>query len=87
MDELIKNIESQIKDIPKYIDPDCTSWSMEEGILLSLNEAKKVIQLRKALAEIRQVACGEKQVADDDTEALHWIYKRIEALNGNKVSK
>ena len=32
------------------------------------------------LAEIQDVASGEKQVAWDDTEGMSWIYKRIASL-------
>ena len=36
--------------------------------------------LVEALSEIEAVSCGEKQVADDDSEGMGWIYKRIQAL-------
>lgn len=36
--------------------------------------------LEAALKEIREVACGETQVAEDDTEGMAYIYRRITAL-------
>jgi hypothetical protein len=38
---------------------------------------------RKLLAKIREAARGELQVADDDSEALEWIAKEIDALLGD----
>ena len=37
-------------------------------------------KLKTALEEIEAVSCGEKQVAEDDSEGMGWIYKRIQAL-------
>ena len=49
MKEIIKNIERQLEDIKKFKEPmDEASWGYEEGVLLSGNEAKAVIeQLKK----------------------------------------
>lgn len=35
--------------------------------------------LREALEEIRQVASGENQVADDDTAGMAWVDRRATA--------
>jgi hypothetical protein len=44
-----------------------------------------VKRLEEALEEIREVASGEKQVADDDTEGLAWVDKKAKsALDGGK---
>jgi len=32
-----------------------------------------------AVLAIREVACGENQVADDDSEGMGWIYRRCES--------
>lgn len=40
-------------------------------------------RLRAALIEIQAVACGERQVADDDTDGLHWIYRAAKAAIEN----
>lgn len=42
----------------------------------------------EALEEIRQVATGERQVGNDDTDGLDWIARRIAALGtpNDKVS-
>lgn len=37
-------------------------------------------ELLDALEEIEAVSCGEKQVANDDSEGMGWIYKRIQAI-------
>ena len=37
-------------------------------------------QYHEAIEEIEAVSCGEKQVAEDDSEGMGWIYKRIQAL-------
>jgi len=37
-------------------------------------------QMEKCLNEIEAVSCGEKQVAENDSEGLGWIFKRIQAL-------
>lgn len=39
-----------------------------------------VDDFRSLVEAIRSVATGENQVANDDTEALAWITKRIDAL-------
>jgi len=39
-------------------------------------------RLRDCLDEIEAVSCGEDQVADDDSEGMGWIYKRIQTLKG-----
>lgn len=39
------------------------------------------VKFMEAIEDIRQVATGEKQVANDDTEGMAWITKRIAALN------
>ena len=58
----------------------------EYGILTD-SEFREIIRrckayegLVEALSEIEAVSCGEKQVADDDSEGMGWIYKRIQAL-------
>lgn len=40
------------------------------------SKGEEIARLREALAEIRQVASGEKQVAQDATEGMAWIDKR-----------
>ena len=35
---------------------------------------------KEVLEEIEGVSCGEIQVAEDDSEGMGWIYKRIQAL-------
>lgn len=40
----------------------------------------------EAIEEIRQVATGERQVGNDDTDGLDWIARRIAALNPPDLS-
>ena len=48
------------------------------------NQHTEIDRLRAELASIRDVACGEAQVAEDDSEAMGWIYRRIvDALKPN----
>lgn len=35
----------------------------------------EISELKDVLEQIRRAACGEDQVADDDTGGLHYIYK------------
>lgn len=46
-------------------------------------------RLTECLNEIESVSCGESQVAEDDSEGMGWIYKRIQALglDGKKESR
>jgi len=46
-------------------------------IVQAINSHEK---MKTALEEIEAVSCGEKQVAEDDSEGMGWIYKRIQAL-------
>jgi len=48
--------------------------------------ADEVDALQSAMQEIVEVASGERQVADDDTEGMAWIDKRARrALAGEKA--
>jgi len=38
-------------------------------------------QLKECLHEIEAVSCGKEQVAEDDSEGMGWVYKRIQALH------
>jgi hypothetical protein len=44
-----------------------------------------VEELLTLIEEIKQVACGEHQVANDDTEGMEWIYKRILAAQQKAI--
>jgi len=46
-------------------------------IVQAINSYKKQSE---ALDEIEAVSCGEKQVTEDDSEGMGWIYKRIQIL-------
>lgn len=46
-----------------------------------------IMHLTRAIEEIRQVATGETQVADDDTGGMEWIAKRIAAINVESAEK
>jgi len=46
---------------------------------------ERILSMRIALADIRRVASGEDQVAENDTEALQWIVDRID--NGSCASE
>jgi len=41
-------------------------------------------QLKNCIKEIEAVSCGEKQVAENDSDGMGWIYKKIQALKGGK---
>ncbi len=43
---------------------------------------ERVERLRQTLTEIEAVACGEEQVADDDTGGLAWIWQRCKVAGG-----
>jgi len=55
----------------------CLTESDLDYIVQAINSYEK---LRELIDEIEAVSCGEKQVADDDSEGMGWIYKRIQAL-------
>ena len=47
-----------------------------------IDKARDILMNWSILDEIRAVACGEKQVANNDTEALQWIVETIDkAIN------
>lgn len=60
-----------------------------EGVSSALLIANKNLDVHKAyrasvssaIEEIRQVATGERQVGNDDTDGLDWIARRIAAVN------
>jgi len=41
-------------------------------------------RLKGCIDEIEAVSCGEEQVAEDDSEGMGWIYKRIQTLKGGE---
>jgi hypothetical protein len=45
-------------------------------------QAEQIKAKDEAIAEIERVACGDDQVADDDSDGMGWIYRRIQALKG-----
>jgi|SRR6185369_8055255 len=62
---------------------ECSGATEEEACAnadLVIQGANHIAELREHLLQIRAVACGEQQVADNDTEALKWIFERIEQL-------
>ena len=42
-----------------------------------MDNLEKYTSALKLLIEIKAIACGEKQVAENDSEGLHVIYKKI----------
>lgn len=52
-----------------------TMWKADSSL------AKWFPMTAEALEEIRQVATGERQVCNDDTDGLDWIARRIAAIN------
>ena len=47
--------------------------------------ADEIERLQDALKEIEAVACGETQVAENDTDGLQWIWKRCQtSLTGGE---
>jgi len=56
-------------------------WAGDMEDLGNGNDLLAIIRWQsEAIEEIRQVATGEKQVVNDDTEGMAWIAKRIAAL-------
>jgi vacuolar-type H+-ATPase subunit I/STV1 len=41
-------------------------------------------KLKTCIDEIEKVSCGEEQVAEDDSEGMGWIYKRIQKMKGGE---
>ncbi len=50
-------------------------------IVVMASDLHKTVELLvDAIEDIRQVAAGEIQIGNDDTEGLEWIVKRIAAV-------
>jgi len=47
----------------------------------------EIEELTTCISDIEAVSCGESQVADNDSDGMGWIYKRIQALKGGKDAK
>jgi hypothetical protein len=71
--------------LPLVDTKDGTLVSLAENCAAEVESLRTELRdMREALTEIRAVACGENQVADDDTEALAWIFRKAEALLSRK---
>ncbi len=64
-DELIKGYKAEILDAAEML----------SGQLKEIEGLKDLVEI------IQAVSCGEEQVAEDDSEGMGWIYKKIEAFN------
>lgn len=60
----------------------CDGCAVEVGLKprRRIDPQARIKELLEAIEEIRQVATGERQVGNDDTDGLDWIARRIAAL-------
>ena len=78
-DMSIEQLRAELTEAYGVIDDVNDALIGTDGIASFERENKR---LRDCLDEIERVSCGEDQVADDDSEGMGWIYKRIQALKG-----
>jgi hypothetical protein len=70
-DKMIADLQAENKQQQDFMD-----LAKEQMDSLSAKNQR----LQTAIDEIERASCGEDQVAENDTDGMHWIYKRIQEL-------
>lgn len=90
MKKLIADLKRQIKSCKKFdVNPDAASWGYEEGVLLTANEAKSIVeQIEKLEAEKRELQYWkESMMAVTKDLQLQEIGKVLNVKLGTSISE